>query len=435
MAASKNQKSILISQLIDELKVAFPNAEELPRRPIVESVILAILRENRSLKDSNRALEHFLSKSNYVDLNELRVSELREIQNIIGNTPDSDLRARAIRKFLKQIFQKNYKYDIDGIAKKTFKEAKDELKDYEALTSDFIMAQAQVQTLGGHAFPVDNRILLMAKRLGLVDENADHSTLRGIFEKNITKAQIHLAIALVEEFVNEVCTIAEPKCLSCQFNAICPGYEAMKNPPKTKPKVVVKKAGSKGAKVALDKALEADGSLVSVKDVSKSAKAKSSKPSIKAADLTSEAVTASAQPQSDSPIENLQSTKASGKPKKTKPAKASSIATPVDFEKPAATADPQSVEALTGTSEPSLATPTQALKASAKSASAKAKPAKAKPAKAKAKSVETLSTTTSDAMNAPEDQVDGLKPAPKSAAKKAKSSTKKSSKAASKKPK
>ena len=109
MAASKNQKSILISQLIDELKVAFPNAEELPRRPIVESVILAILRENRSLKDSNRALEHFLSKSNYVDLNELRVSELREIQNIIGNTPDSDLRARAIRKFLKQIFQKNYK--------------------------------------------------------------------------------------------------------------------------------------------------------------------------------------------------------------------------------------------------------------------------------------------------------------------------------------
>lgn len=258
MAASKSPKSILTSQVIDELKVAFPKAEEFPKLPIVESVILAILRENRNLQDSLRALNQF--RSSYVDLNELRVSELREIQTIIGHISDSELRARAIRKFLKQIFQKNYKYDIDGIAKKTFKEAKDDLKDYDALASDFIMAQAQVQTLGGHAFPVDDRILLMAKRLGLVEQNADHANLRGILEKNIPKAQILLAISLIEEFVDTVCTTEAPKCLACRFKPVCPGYEAMLNPPKVKAKEEPKKSGKSSSKATSAKTTKATAS-------------------------------------------------------------------------------------------------------------------------------------------------------------------------------
>ena len=267
MAASKSPKSILTSQVIDELKAAFPKAEEFPKLPIVESVILAILRENRNLQDSLRALNQF--RSSYVDLNELRVSELREIQTIIGHIPDSELRARAIRKFLKQIFQKNYKYDIDGIAKKTFKEAKDDLKDYDALASDFIMAQAQVQTLGGHAFPVDDRILLMAKRLGLVEQNADHSTLRGILEKNIPKAQILLAISLIEEFVDTVCTTEAPKCLVCRFKPVCPGYEAMLNPPKVKAKEEPKKSGKSSSKATSAKITKATSNSNTEKPVAK----------------------------------------------------------------------------------------------------------------------------------------------------------------------
>ncbi len=267
MAASKSPKSILTSQVIDELKAAFPKAEEFPKLPIVESVILAILRENRNLQDSLRALNQF--RSSYVDLNELRVSELREIQTIIGHIPDSELRARAIRKFLKQIFQKNYKYDIDGIAKKTFKEAKDDLKDYDALASDFIMAQVQVQTLGGHAFPVDDRILLMAKRLGLVEQNADHSTLRGILEKNIPKAQILLAISLIEEFVDSACTTEAPKCLACRFKPVCPGYEAMLNPPKVKAKEEPKKSGKSSSKATSAKITKATSNSTKEKPVAK----------------------------------------------------------------------------------------------------------------------------------------------------------------------
>ena len=233
MATPKSPKAITVPQLIEELKAAFPGTDEFPKMPIVESVLLAILRENHNLQDALKSMARF--HSDFVDLNELRVSEIKEYQAIIGPLPDSEARGRAIRRFLREIFKHNYKFDIDGIAKKTFKEAKDELKHYDALKHDHHMAHVQVQTLGGHAFPVDHRVLLMAKRLGLVDQNADTSTLRGILEKNIPKAQILHAIALVERFVDSVCTQDEPKCPTCRFNSFCPGYQLILNPPKPQP--------------------------------------------------------------------------------------------------------------------------------------------------------------------------------------------------------
>lgn len=221
MAAPKTPKALLISQMLDQLKSAFPDVADLPRLEMVESVIFAILRENRNSAEALASIARF--KSDYEDdYNELRVSGLREILRKIGPASDAEARAREIRRFLHQIFDKNYKFQIDGLAKKPFKEARDDLKDYEALANDHHMAYVQVQSLGGHAFPVDARILETARRLGVVDPAADAATLRGLLEKNIPKAQIHHAIALVERFVNEVCLAVAPRCNDCPFQKICP---------------------------------------------------------------------------------------------------------------------------------------------------------------------------------------------------------------------
>ncbi|MBI1324580.1 hypothetical protein GC170_15540 [bacterium] len=221
MAASKTHKALLVSQMIDQLKSAFPDVAELPRLELVESVLFAILRENRNSTEAMQSLARF--KTDYEDdFNELRVSGLREILRKIGPSSDAEARARSIRKFLHQIFDKNYKFQIDGLSKKPFKEARDDLKDYEILANDHHMAYVQVQSLGGHAFPVDARILETARRLGVVDSSADAATLRGLLEKNIPKAQILHAIALVERFVNEICLADSPRCKDCPFQKICP---------------------------------------------------------------------------------------------------------------------------------------------------------------------------------------------------------------------
>ena len=127
MAAPKTPKALLISQMLDQLKSTFPDVADLPRLEMVESVIFAILRENRNSAEALASIARF--KSDYEDdYNELRVSGLREILRKMGPAPDAEARARAIRRFLHQIFDKNYKFQIDGLAKKPFKEARDDLK-------------------------------------------------------------------------------------------------------------------------------------------------------------------------------------------------------------------------------------------------------------------------------------------------------------------
>lgn len=254
MAASKPPKALLISQLMDQLKSVFPDAAEVPRLELVDSVLFAILRENRNSADALATLAQI--KRDYDDdFNELRVSSLREIAQKIGPGADSEARAQAIRAFLHQIFNKNYKFQIDGIAKKPFKEAKDELKGYQALANDHHMAYVQVQSLNGHAFPVDARILETARRLGIVDQSADAATLRGLLEKNIPKAQIHQSIAVIERFVNVICTAESPRCTECPFQKICPyllnAHQAGKPAKADKPASAPKKK-SEAVSVAVD---------------------------------------------------------------------------------------------------------------------------------------------------------------------------------------
>lgn len=241
--SSAKSKVISIPQLVEEIRKLFPDTLEMPRLPILECVLLAILRENHPLASALKALNHLRSRDNFFDWNEVRVSDLKEIQSYLSDYPDSEARAKAIKRFLKDLFRHNYKFEVEGIAKKTWKEAKDDLANYVALTNDHHLAHVQVLTFGGHAFPVDNRLLILFQRLGLVELSAEPSSIRGLLEKNISKAQILQTIAMFEKFVDTVCTEKDPACRSCPFNSICADYQNRLNPPK--PKAPAKASGKK----------------------------------------------------------------------------------------------------------------------------------------------------------------------------------------------
>jgi endonuclease III len=326
MAVPKTPKALLISQLVDQLKTALPVVADLPRLDLVESVIFAILRENRSSSEALTSLAAF--KADYDDdFNELRVSSLREITRKLAPSPDAEARAKAIRRFLHQIFDKNYKFQIDGLAKKPFKEARDDLKDYEILSNDHHMAYVQVQCLGGHAFPVDSHILEMARRLGIVDKSADAATLRGLLEKNIPKAQILQSISLIEKFVNEICTAVEPRCQECLFQKICPFNLGLLQPSKpSKPEKSSASPKSKGA----------EAETVESKDAAKPAKPGKDKTDSSGAAPKASAAKASAKASpSSAPTAQKASIPASGSDEQAKPVKTAAKAAVKPKESPA----------------------------------------------------------------------------------------------------
>ena len=246
MAAQKT-KTLSVIQLLEEFRRLYPDTAELQRMSLLECVLFSILRENHSIESAFSALEKLANRENFIDWNDVRVSELDEIRSYLAGYSDPDHRGSAIKRFLRELFRKNYKFEVEGLSRKTWKEAREELAAYETLTNDFHLSQVQVLAFGGHAFPVDQRTSLMLKRLGLADSASDNPTIRALLEKNISKAQILQAIRLFDKFVENVCKTESPLCTSCPLSGSCPDYQTRIAPPKPAKAVESKKPQPKAA--------------------------------------------------------------------------------------------------------------------------------------------------------------------------------------------
>lgn len=259
MAATKT-KTLSVPQLLEEFRKLFPDTPELQRmQQLLECVVFSILRENHSIEAAQAAFEKLANRDNFIDWNDLRVSQLDEIRGYLAGYADPDHRGSSIKRFLRELFRKNYKFEVEGLSRKTWKEAREELSSYETLSNDFHLSQVQALLFGGHAFPVDQRIALMLKRLGLADAAGDAVSIRALIEKNISKAQILQAIRLFDKFVENICKVDSPACTTCPLSASCPDYQARIAPPKPakavetkpvykKPAAPAKSAGEKSEK-------------------------------------------------------------------------------------------------------------------------------------------------------------------------------------------
>lgn len=382
MAATKT-KTLSIPQLLEEFRKLFPDTPELQRMPqLLECVIFSILRENHSIEAAMAAFEKLANRDNFIDWNDLRVSDLHEIRGYLAGYADPDHRGSLIKRFLRELFRKNYKFEVEGLSRKTWKEAREELSAYDTLSNDFHLSQVQVLLFGGHAFPVDQRIALMIKRLGLADAAGDAVSIRALIEKNISKAQILLAIRLFDRFVETICKVDSPACTACPLSASCPDYQARLAPPKPA-KAVETKSKSDNKKAAPPANTSGDKPAKAAKPASPSASDKAKDAEKKQPVAAKTAPAKSTTP----PADKKPSTVAAAK----KPEAAKTASPPAKnvkaVEKPATPAKP-------GTQKPAAKSPAPA-KATApvtKTATAPAKPVAKKPEAAKPTSPQAKNT-------------------------------------------
>src|SRR5690348_5520244 len=123
------------------------------RLTVLEAVIYGLCHEGTTREQANQALSRF--KDGFFDWNEVRVSTVEEVQDALAGLPESEGRAQRIRRFLRQLFERTYGFTLDALTKKSLKDAVKALHDYEAFSSDYVLATVIQQALGGHAIPVD----------------------------------------------------------------------------------------------------------------------------------------------------------------------------------------------------------------------------------------------------------------------------------------
>src|SRR4051812_30622464 len=183
MAASS--KAQFLTEIHAHLKKRYKLEPRPERLTILEAVIYGICHEGVTREQANQALSRF--KDDFFDWNEVRVSAIEEIEGALAGLPDTEARAQRIRRFLRQLFERTYGFTLESLTKKTLKDAVKTLQEYEAFSSDYVLATVIQHALGGHAIPVDEPARRALARIGVADSTTDNPTLRGTLERAVPK--------------------------------------------------------------------------------------------------------------------------------------------------------------------------------------------------------------------------------------------------------
>ncbi|MBY0512496.1 MAG: hypothetical protein K2P78_01125 [Gemmataceae bacterium] len=259
MPAITNKQQLLTqAHALLKKKFPLPAAADHEPRPVLEELVYAICREGTTPADADRAYRAL--RKAFIDWNEVRVSTVQEVAEVLRPSPNAGLRAGWIIALLQAVFEMSYSYDLDELEKKGLKQAARQLaryfdpKDLERLglkqaakqvsrfktMNDYAVAWVVQRRLGGHAIPLDGPTLRVLNRLGVVEEvDPDElEALRGSIEHVIPKSRGPEFTDLMSVHAKELCVEGTPLCGQCPLRADCPtGQEVLaKKPEKPKPK-------------------------------------------------------------------------------------------------------------------------------------------------------------------------------------------------------
>ena len=174
MAAKKlkaSERTTLLGKLTTQLKKRYgskPHEPESPRA-VLETLLYGTLLENAVDGQAEPALTAMVA--GFHDLNEIRVSSIREIERTFPDLPEADWKSLRVKDALQHIFELNFTYDLDGLKKKAQEQAAGDLSEIPNSTP-FMRLYVQQVGLGGHAMPVDRHQLALLRWLGLTDAPA-----------------------------------------------------------------------------------------------------------------------------------------------------------------------------------------------------------------------------------------------------------------------
>ncbi|MFO0864840.1 MAG: hypothetical protein U0744_09350 [Gemmataceae bacterium] len=233
--ATMTNKQKLVSQVFTVLgKAAKLPETEAESRPLLEEFIYALLREGATAAAADQAFAAL--KKSFFDWNEIRVSAVQEIAEVIAKhvkAPES--RSQRMIEFLQDVFETNFSFDLDPLAKKGLKAAAKGLSSLKGST-DYAVAWVMQRNLGGHAVPVDGASRRALVRLGMIDENDVAESVRSALEHQVPKAKNGQFVDLMSWLTKEYCWEKEPNCPQCPMKSHCQTGVEVKSAASKKPR-------------------------------------------------------------------------------------------------------------------------------------------------------------------------------------------------------
>jgi endonuclease III len=182
----KNSKeySKKIQNLFRTLKRKRSKVQQVSYELVTDAVVYSIISEKMSNKTAETAIKRF--SEYFVDLNDLRVSRVEEIIEVLGEntTVAKDVASRMIR-VLQAIFNDYHKVSLEALKKLGKRPARQVLEKTDG-TTNFIVDYCMLTALRGHAIPLTENMIKYLKANDLVDGDADEQQISGFLAKQIS---------------------------------------------------------------------------------------------------------------------------------------------------------------------------------------------------------------------------------------------------------
>jgi hypothetical protein len=181
---SSAQKQKLITKMHKVLKGHYSPRLPNVSRPLLDQVLFACCLENAQYDDAEKAFANLIEHA--FDLNEVRVTTVGELADLLVGLPDPSRAALALRRALQSVFESTYEFTLEHAKKHSVSHGAktlDNLRSLTPFTKVFVVSTA----LGGHGVPLDHGAVAVLYLSGVVSfEEYQQVTAPGL-DRMVTK--------------------------------------------------------------------------------------------------------------------------------------------------------------------------------------------------------------------------------------------------------
>lgn len=189
-------RSAVIQKLVKVAKKNYPVVKPPSDRNVLDTIIYACLLED---SDFQAADEAFAKLEQYADWNEVRVSTVAELAEVMSGMTYPDKAADRLKHVLHSIFETHYSFDLDFLVKESQGKAVAQIEKYFGATP-FTVGYVVQNSLDGHKIPISESILELAHALGLVTpKERENKTIPGI-DRAVPKSKGPELFSTVHQF-------------------------------------------------------------------------------------------------------------------------------------------------------------------------------------------------------------------------------------------
>lgn len=183
---SATNRTVLITKTFKVLKKHFKPVLPPEDRSALEHLLFACCLEDAKYDVAEDAFQAL--KENFFDWNEMRVSTVNELGDVMHKLPNAPEAAGRLRRCLQSVFETTYSFDIEAMRKEKLGQAIHKLNKLNGPTP-FAVAYVTQTALAGHAIPVASGELGALCVLGAISESDKEKGVATGLDRAVSKAR------------------------------------------------------------------------------------------------------------------------------------------------------------------------------------------------------------------------------------------------------